>query len=55
MNDLIKDYIGAVASGNLVEAKKKFGAIMENRCDVIKAELRVEIAEAVIDMDDVPF
>lgn len=43
----MKQYIDAITSGNLVEAKKQFGIIMEGRKEVLRQELRVELAEAV--------
>lgn len=43
----MKDYIEAIKGGNLVEAKKQFGIIMEGRKEVLRQEMRVQIAEAV--------
>lgn len=43
----MNEYIEAVKSGDLVEAKKQFSSIMEERKEVIRQELRVEIAESV--------
>lgn len=43
----MKDYIEAIKGGNLVEAKKHFGIIMEGRKEVLRQEMRVQIAEAV--------
>lgn len=43
----MKEFIEAVKSGNLVEAKKQFYSIMEDRTEALRQEMRVEIAEAV--------
>lgn len=43
----MNEYIEAVKRGDLVEAKKQFTSIMEERKEVIRQELRVEIAESV--------
>lgn len=43
----MEKYIEAIKSGNLVEAKKHFGVIMEGRKETLRQELRVQIAEAV--------
>ncbi|UQJ95008.1 prohead core protein [Klebsiella phage CPRSA] len=43
----MKEFIEAIKSGNLVEAKKTFYSIMEDRKEALRHELRVELAEAV--------
>lgn len=43
----MKEFIEAVKSGDLVEAKKQFYSIMEDRTEALRQEMRVEIAEAV--------
>jgi len=43
----MNEYIEAVKRGDLVEAKKQFTSIMEERKEVIRQELRVELAESV--------
>ncbi|UJP30633.1 prohead core protein [Klebsiella phage Kpn35c1] len=43
----MKEFIEAIKSGNLVEAKKTFYSIMEDRTEALRHELRVELAEAV--------
>lgn len=43
----MNEYIEAVKRGDLVEAKKQFSSIMEERKEVIRQELRVELAESV--------
>ena len=43
----MKEFIEAIKSGDLVEAKKQFYSIMEDRTEALRQEMRVEIAEAV--------
>lgn len=43
----MKEFIEAIKSGNLVEAKKTFYSIMEDRKEALRHELCVELAEAV--------
>lgn len=43
----MNEYIEAIKSGNLVEARKKFNVIMEERKEALRQELRVQIAEEV--------
>ncbi|QDH49016.1 prohead core protein [Pantoea phage Phynn] len=43
----MKEYIDAVKSGDLVEARKQFASIMEGRKDALRQELRVQLAESV--------
>lgn len=43
----MKEYIEAIKGGNLVEAKKQFGIVMEGRKEILRQEMRVQIAEAI--------
>lgn len=43
----MKEFIEAIKSGNLVEVKKQFNTIMENRTESLRKDLRVQIAEEV--------
>ena len=43
----MKEFIEAIKRGDLVEAKKQFYSIMEDRTEALRQEMRVEIAEAV--------
>lgn len=43
----MKEFIEAIKSGDLVEAKKQFYSIMEDRTEALRQEMRVELAEAV--------
>jgi len=43
----MKEFIEAIKSGDLVEAKKQFYSIMEDRTEALRKEMRVELAEAV--------
>lgn len=43
----MKEFIEAIKSGDLVEAKKQFYFIMEDRTEALRQEMRVELAEAV--------
>lgn len=43
----MKEFIEAIKSGDLVEAKKQFYSIMEDRTEALRQEMCVEIAEAV--------
>ena len=42
-----EEFIEAIKSGDLVEAKKQFYSIMEDRTEALRQEMRVELAEAV--------
>lgn len=43
----MKEFIEAIKSGDLVEAKKQFYSIMEDRTEALRQEMRVQLAEAV--------
>ena len=43
----MKEFIEAIKTGNLVEVKKQFNTIMENRTESLRKDLRVQIAEEV--------
>ena len=43
----MKEFIEAIKSGNLVDIKKHFISIMEERQEALKQELRVKLAEEI--------
>lgn len=43
----MKEFIEAIKSGNLVDIKKHFISIMEERQEALRQELRVKLAEEI--------
>ena len=43
----MNDFIEAIKSGNMVECKKAFNAIMESRVKGIREDIRVQLAENI--------